>query len=220
MLLAAAAVPASAQAATSCDPLDKAGCLLPFPNDAFTRADKSTPIHRRLAVRNALMPKNNKGKPIDAAPYNAFDGFSPGSTILTKVPGLDTPKALAKTNPVGLAKLSRYTAKSAPVLVVDENSGKRWPIWVELDSNATSAKNRLLEIHPTKNFLEGHTYVVALRNLKRANGKRIGASSAFAKLRAARKPGARYAAIFKPLTKAKVKRDKSLFLAWDFTVAS
>ena len=218
--LAAVAAPGSAHAATKCDPLDKAACLLPFPNDAFTRADKSTPTHRRLALRNALMPKNAKGKPISATPYNAFDGFSPGSAILTKVNGLDTPKALARTNPVGLFKLSRYTAKNAPVLVVDEKTGARWPIWVELDSNAASAKDRVLEIHPSRNFLEGHTYVVILRNLKRANGKRVDAGSAFAKLRASRKPGARYAAIFKALAKAKVKRDRSLFLSWDFTVAS
>jgi hypothetical protein len=213
-------LPASAHAATKCDALDKAACLLPFPNDAFTRADKSTPTHRRLALRNALMPKNSKGKPIASAPYDAFDGFSPGSVILTKVNGLDTPKALAKTNPVGLSRISRYTAKNAPVVVIDEKTGKRWPIWVELDSNASSAKDRLVEIHPAKNLLEGHTYVVALRNLKRASGKAIGAGGAFAKLRAARKPGARYGTIFKALAKAKVKRDKSLFLAWDFTVAS
>src|SRR3954454_11840507 len=97
-----------------------AACLPPSPNSAFTRADKTTSTHRRVALSNALMPRNNKGKPIAAAPYNAFDGFSPGSAILAKVGGLDTPKALAKTNPVGLSKLSRYTAKSAPVLVVDE----------------------------------------------------------------------------------------------------
>jgi hypothetical protein len=220
LLLAALVAPAAAQAATSCDPLDKAACLLPFPNDAFTRADKSTKTGRRLALRSALMPRNVKGKPIDPTPYNAFDGFSPGAVILTKVKGLDTTAALKRTNPVGLFKLSRYTAKSAPVLVVDEKTGKRWPIWAELDSNATSAKNRLVEIHPSRNFLEGHTYVVVLRNLKRANGKRIDAGSAFAKLRSTSKPGARYARIFKALAKAKVKRDRSLFLTWDFTVAS
>src|SRR3954465_7658201 len=59
-----------------------------------------------------------------------------------------------------------------------------------------------------------------LRNLKRANGSRIAPPGGFAKLRAAAKPGCRYAAIFKALSKAKVKRDKSLFLAWDFTVVS
>jgi hypothetical protein len=218
--LVATVAPPSAGAATRCDPLDRAACLLPFPNDAFTRADKSTRTGKRLALRAALMPKNDKGKPIAPAPYNAFDGFSPGSVILTKVKGLDTPKALAKTNPVGLSRLSRYRAKNAPILVIDEKSGRRWPIWAELDSNAKAARDRLLEVHPSKNFLEGHTYVVVLRNLKRASGRRIAAGKAFAKLRGARKPGKRYTRIFKALKKAKVKRNASLFLAWDFTVAS
>jgi hypothetical protein len=220
VLCPAVLLPAASRAATQCDPLDKAACLLPFPNDAFTRADKSTDTGRRLALRVALMPRNDKKKPIDPAPYNAFDGFSPGSVILTKVPGLDTPRALKKTNAVGLADISRYKAPNAPVVVIDEKTGTRWPIWVELDSNATSARARLVEIHPARNFLEGHTYVVALRGLKNAAGKRIGAARAFARLRAARKPGTRYKRIFKALAKAHVKRDRSLFLAWDFTVAS
>src|SRR3954468_12132244 len=220
LAVAALTLPASATAATQCDPLDKAACLLPFPNDAFTRADKSTGTGRRVRLPAALMPRNNKKKPIDPAPYNAFDGFSPGSVILTKVPGLDTPKALKRTNAVGLADISRYTAKNAPVIVIDEKTGKRSPIWVELDSNATSARQRLVEIHPAKNFLEGHTYVVVLRGLRKANGKRIAAGRPFVRVRAARKPGARFKRIFKALGKARVKRDKSLFLAWDFTVAS
>ena len=91
---AALALSASAHAATRCDPLDKAACLLPFPNDAFTRAEKSTTTGRRLALRTALMPRNAKGKPIDPAAYNSVDGFSPGSVILTKVKGLDTTAAL------------------------------------------------------------------------------------------------------------------------------
>ena len=224
LLTLVAAAPAGAATASpkgpGCDRLDDAACLLPFPNDAFTRADKSAKTRRRLALKASQMPRNVNGKPIDPAPYNAFDGFSPGSTILTKVRGLDTPAALARTNPVGLSDISRYTAKSAPVLVIDEKTGKRWPIWVEIDSNAATARDRLLEIHPARNFLEGHPYVVVLRNLKRSNGKRIAAGKAFAKLRGARKPGARYKRIFKALGKAKVKRDRSLFLAWDFTVAS
>ena len=87
-LVAATLLPGAAQAATKCDPLDKAACLLPFPNDAFTRTDHESATGRRLAFRAALMPRNDKGKPIAPAPYNAFDGFSPGSVILTKVPGL------------------------------------------------------------------------------------------------------------------------------------
>jgi hypothetical protein len=197
-------VPAAAQAAATPK-------LLPFPSNAYTKADRSTKTKRRLDLKQADMPRNAKGKAIDAKPYNAFDGFSPGSAILAKVKGLDTPQALAKTDPVGLEDLSRYTQKNAPVLVIDEKTGKRWQIWVEIDSNATTATDRLLEIHPAKNFLEGHTYVVVLRNLKRSNGKRI----------AQRKPRHQATrAIVKALTKAKVKRNRALYDAWDFTVAS
>src|SRR4051812_46452038 len=206
----------TAAAASKCDPLDNAACLLPFPNDAFTRADKTSDTGRRLALRAALMPRNDKGKPIAPAPYGAFDGFSPGSVILTKVAGL----SIARTKPVGLSDISRYTAKNAPIVVIDEKTGKRWPIWAELDVNAKAAKDRLLEIHPAKNFLEGHTYVVALRRLKNAKGQQIPNRRAFLKLLAARKPPARYKRIFKALRKAHVKLDGSLFLAWDFTVAS
>src|SRR3954470_21770320 len=197
-LLAASVLPPVAQAATKCDPFDKAACLLPFPNDAFTRADKTSDTGRRLALRAALMPRNDKGKPIDPAPYNAFDGFSPGSVLLTKVPGL----SLARTKPVGLSDISRYTAKNAPIVVIDEKTGKRWPIWAELDSNAKRAKNRLLEIHPAKNFLEGHRYVVALRGLKDAKGRRIPNRRPFVRVLSARKPPARWKRTFKALAKA------------------
>jgi hypothetical protein len=218
------AAPAAAFTASpkgkGCDRLDDAACLLPFPNDAFTRADKSTFTGRRLAFRSSQMPRNAQGKPIDPGPFAAFDGFSPGSVILTKVKGLDTPVALQRTDAVGLSDISRYTDPRAPVMVLDEKTGKRWPIWVELDSNAATARDRLLEIHPARNFLAGHTYVVVLRGLKNAHGRRIAAGRAFAKLRAARKPGARYARIFKVLSRAHVQRDARLYLAWDFTVAS
>jgi hypothetical protein len=206
------AVPATAGAATP--------HLLPFPNDAFTKKDAKTKTGLRLNFRAAQMPRNAKGVGIDPAPLNAFDGFSPGSVILAKVPGLDTEKALARTNAVGLSDLSRYTAKDAPALLIDAANGKRHPIWVELDSQAKSAKARLVEIHPAKNLLEGHRYVVVLRNLKASNKKPIKAARAFAKVRDAKRSDARYTRIWKTLKKAKVARDKSLYLTWDFTVAS
>jgi hypothetical protein len=220
------AVPASAHAATAppsgpgCDRLDDAACLLPFPNDAFTKADKKSPTGRVVALRTSQMPRNAKGKAIDATGWKGLDGFSPGSVILTKVPALQTDGALKKTGAVSLSDLSTYTAKDAPVLVVDARTGKRWPIWAELDANA-KAGSRLLEIHPAKNFLEGHRYVVVLRSLKRADGSAIRAGKRFAALRDRKgSAGRRYDAIFKTIKKAGVKRDRRLFLAWDFTVAS
>ncbi|HET6507291.1 MAG TPA: hypothetical protein VFG42_10920 [Baekduia sp.] len=208
----AAHAASSPVAAPGCDRLDDAACLLPFPNDAFRK-------NGQVALKTSQMPRNAKGKAIDASGWKGLDGFSPGSVILTKVPAIQTDAALKKTGAVSLSALSKYSAKSAPVIVWDATSGKRWPIWAELDNNAKTG-NRLLEIHPAKNFLEGHRYVVILRSLKRANGSAIRAGARFAKLRDAKKPGTRYARIFKDLKKAGVKKDKSLFLTWDFTVAT
>jgi hypothetical protein len=184
--------------------------LLPFPSDAYTVKDGSTPTGRHLAFTTAQMPRNKQGKPIDPAPYRALDGFSPGSVILARVPGLDTPAALKRTNPVGLTDVSKYTRSAAPVLVVDARTGKRWPIWAELDSNAKSASQRLLEIHPARNLLEGHRYVVVLRSLRRADGTRI----------AAPRSRALPSRLRSTLRKAKVSTGRTLYAAWDFTVAS
>jgi hypothetical protein len=140
--------------------------------------------------------------------------------ILTRVPGLDSDAALKRTGAVSLSDLSAYSKRDAPVLVVDATTGKRWPIWVEVDANATKSRNRLIEIHPARNFLEGHRYVVVLRRLRRADGSAIPAGKRFANLRDGRSPGARYASIFRTLKRARVARDRSLFLTWDFTVAS
>jgi hypothetical protein len=226
LALVLAAPTSAAHAATAspsgpgCDRLDDAACLLPFPNDAFTKADKKSATGRAVALSTSQMPRNAKGKAIDPAGWKGLDGFSPGSVVLTKVPGLDTDGALKKTGATSLSDLSTYTAKSAPVLVVDAKTGKRWPIWAELDNNAKKGY-RLLEVHPARNFLEGHRYVVVLRDLKRADGSAIRAGRRFAGVRDAKgSAGARYDAIFKVLKKAGVKRDKSLFLTWDFTVAS
>ena len=119
---AALVVPSTAAHAASspvgergCDRLDDAACLLPFPNDAFRQGGK-------VALRTAQMPRNKDGKAIDAAGWKGLDGFSPGSVILAKVPGIQTDAALKKTGAVSLSALSKYTAKSAPVIVWDATS--------------------------------------------------------------------------------------------------
>src|SRR5215210_3111704 len=99
----ACAAPLPAHVATAdpagagCDRLDDAACLLPFPNDAFTRPDPTSATGRRLAFQAHQMPRNSSGTAIDPLPLNALDGFSPGSVILTRVPGLDNAAALART---------------------------------------------------------------------------------------------------------------------------
>src|SRR5690606_2817604 len=117
---------------------DPAVCMSPFPDNYYTLAG-DTETGRRINFTEAAMPKNNQGSPIDPAPYRDSDGFSQGQTISVKVPGLDNAAALAQTNPVGLADPSRYLAPNAPVIVLDARTRERHPVWVEIDSNATTA---------------------------------------------------------------------------------
>src|SRR3954451_15142142 len=210
VLLISLAAPAAAQA--SCDDLDPSACLLPFPNDSFTRADPSTPTGRRVDFSLLDMPRNVAGKPIDPTDWNRADGFSPGSLIVTKVPGLD----LAKTGAVPITDLARAYDPDAPIVLLDADTGKRALIWSELDMSVPAADRTLL-VRPGKNLAEGHRYIVALRDLRDASGKVIPAQNPFAALRD--KPDARYRRIFRTLGRHGI-RSRSLYLAWDFTVAS
>src|SRR5512135_743654 len=179
----AATVPASAGLGTAtptlrrpCDPMDPALCLLPFPNDRFTRPDPTTATGLRIDFSPLEMPRNVAGKPIDPTEWNRQDGFSPGSMILTFVPGLDLHRTWGTAGMTGdpriggpndprdqVADISRYLAADAPILVIDAQTGQRWPFWSELDMNAsTKANQRLLIVRPAVNFTEGHTYLVAL----------------------------------------------------------
>ncbi|MQA74681.1 MAG: hypothetical protein GEU88_10135 [Solirubrobacterales bacterium] len=202
-------------------------CLMPFPDDYYTVKDKASPTRRRVELTDAAMPRNSSGQPIAAAPYNLNDGFSPGQAITLKVPGLDTPQALAATDPVGLADLGRYSDERAPVVVVDMTTGERWPIWVEIDSNASTPERTALLIHPAKNFAAGHRYAVAMRDLTDGAGKELGPPEGFryyrddlpSKERVVNQQRKRFEQVFRALRKAKIKR-KDLYLAWDFTVAS
>src|SRR3954447_7734872 len=85
-LLAALITPTAAQAKPS---------LLPWPNDALTKRDKTTDTGRRLNLPKAAMPRNKDGTPIDPTDMNRADGFSPGSMIIVSVPGLNTAAALS-----------------------------------------------------------------------------------------------------------------------------
>jgi hypothetical protein len=202
-------------------------CLMPFPDDYYTVADPSTATGRRVDLKTAATPANVSGQHVAAGPYNLNDGFSPGQSIVLKVPGLDTPAALAATDPVQLNHLGRYSEADTPVVVIDAATGERIPIWVELDSNATSPEKTALMINPAVNFASGHRYIVALRNLKSGDGSTIPAPEGFRYYRdelpssepAIEAQRGRFEAIFDALRGAQVRRS-NLYLAWDFTVAT
>ncbi len=181
---------------------------------------------RRVHLPREAMPTNTEGSRIKVKEYNRNDGFSPGSDIVVRVPGLDNPTALAQTNPAPLTDMSEAFRPNAPIVVIDAQTHERRLIWAELDSNAPNAASTTLLIHPGKNFTEGHRYIVAMRNLKNQNGNTLAAPTWFKLLRD-REPlppdqqsqKARYDSIFKSLGQAGIQRS-NLYMAWDFTVMS
>ena len=210
-----------------CDPIDPAACMLPFPNDFFTKADPSTPTGRRVDFNVAVMPRNVAGVPIDPTDYNRADGFSPGQQITTKVPGLDNFDAFRNTGSVPITDLARTYDPDAPIVVINADTLERHLIWTELDSNAAADEDRVLLIRPGVNFDEGGRYIVALRNLKDRDGNTIEAQPAFKAIRdgepttdaAIEDRRAHLNGVMGTLEAAGIPRG-DLYLAWDFTVAS
>jgi hypothetical protein len=226
ILAALAGAGPAAAAAADCQPFAKKSCLLPFPSNLFTKRDKSSVTGLRVHLPAGAMPVNGKRSRVGVAAYDRSDGFSPGSSIIVHVSGLDNARAFSRTGAATLANMGRSLRKRQPIVVIDERTGKRQLIWSELDANQTSAQDINLLIHPGKNLVEGHTYVVVLRNLRAAGGKLIKAPAWFERLRdgrrlprAERSQHARYARIFAALKRARIGRS-NVYEAWDFTVAS
>jgi hypothetical protein len=237
--------PVPVENADRCDFLDPAVCLQPFPNDYFTKDDPSSATGKRLNLNEQSMPANTDGVHIDPTDMNRADGFSPGNLITIKIPGLDTPAAFDNTGFVSEDDLHSYDDPNQPVVVVNAETGERQPIWAELDSNPTSVDPGddgpgginanpgntgpvNLIIRPARNFDFGERYIVALRNLRNADDQPIEAPIGFRVYRddditdqpevEGRRP--HMESIIDTLTsKAGVDR-KSLYMAWDFTVAS
>src|ERR1700736_2286277 len=212
--------------AADCQLFGQAACLLPFPNNLFTKRDRSTATGLRVQLPAAAMPANTGGQAISVAEFDRNDGFSPGSSLVVHVPGLDNQQAFQHTGAVGLADMAQAFSRRQPIVVIDARSGHRQLIWSELDANATAPQNTNLLIHPGKNFAEGHTYIVALRKLRDSSGNPISAPTWFQLLRDRQPPPpdershrARYSHIFKSLERAGIGRH-DLYEAWDFTIAS
>ena len=209
--------------AARCEFLDPTECLLVWPSDHLTEADPTTDTGRRLALDPASMPRNVQGVPIDPTELNRSDGFSPGTMIVTRVPGID----LARTGAPPIGDLSQSLAEASPMVIVDAETGERHPFWAELDAGAATDEDRALMLRPAVNFEEGRRYVVALRRLQDGSGATIPANPVFATYRdgvptdvphvEARRPAME--SVFATLADAGVARD-DLYLAWDFTVAS
>ncbi|HUP92967.1 MAG TPA: hypothetical protein VM074_12035 [Solimonas sp.] len=149
------------------------------------------------------------------------------------------------TGAVPLGDLSQFDAPDAAVQVLEVpdnllEAPQRQLVWAEIDLNAGKllpnqgvtgllpGKPALI-VRPARNFTEGKRYVVVLRRLVDDAGAPIPAGPAF---RACRDLAAGLlpplmqrcaqleADVFPVLERAGIPRDDSLYLAWDFTIAS
>ena len=205
-----------------CDFLDTGDCLFPFPSDYLTKSDPTTDTGRRVHFAVATMPKNVLLVPVTPTDYNLNDGFSPGSTILLQIPGVD----LTQTGAAPITDVERSLDPGAPVVLVNASTLAHHLMWVEQDSNAIPATQATI-IHPAINLDEETRYIVALRQIKNAGGAVIPPSATFLAYRDNTPTGdpviearrAHMEELFTTLAAAGVPRN-DLYLAWDFTVAS
>jgi hypothetical protein len=225
-----------------CDFLDPSACLYPFPNDFFTVADGTTDTGLRVNFETAIMPRcvgaagsscpTPNGQNMDATPYNLNDGFSPGSMILTRVPGVD----LGMTGTAPITDIAQSLDPNTPIVLVNATTLAHHPMFVELDANAATVNQplpapdgsrRSLIVRPAVNLDDGTRYIVALRDMKDSCGNVITPNADFLAYRdniptgdpvkEARRP--HMESLFTTLAAAGVPR-ANLYLAWDFTVAS
>ena len=161
--------------AANCDFIAEPGnalCLLPFPDDYYTRPDASSPTGRRVDLNTegdaGQRARASTSTPPPTTPPTAS---APARRSCSRCPGSTPPPTSARPARCRSTTSASTGAPNAPVVVIDASTGKRWPIWVEIDSNAADPAKAALEIHPAVNFASGHRYIVALRNLRNAAGE-------------------------------------------------
>jgi len=149
-------------------------CLLPWPNDAFTKASSTTATGRLLNLGATSTPANTAGVHINPSYQNLNDGFSPGSTVLIAVPNLSVAQSgLATSTTIGASGCTaagQLTNAAAPVVLLDVTAQRCVPYFAELDAQEPTAANKLLLIHPAKAFTEGDRIDVVLRSLRDGSG--------------------------------------------------
>src|SRR5262245_51626361 len=204
-----------------CDPLVPEQCLLPLPNDYFT-VRRDTKTGRKVAFVQDALPANVGGTHMNPDELNRLDGFSPGSALLLWMPAAD----LVRSGAPPITDIERSLADDSPIVVIDTRSGRRWPVWAEMDSNSPAGQQALV-IRPATNFLEGHRYVVGVRGIVDGTGTPLAASPAFLAYRQGlcttdvrfESRRGRMERIMKTLQRAGVTRE-DLQIAWEFTIGS
>ncbi|MGZ3426254.1 MAG: hypothetical protein ACXVCV_06370, partial [Polyangia bacterium] len=206
-------------ATTGCDPLVPEQCGFPFPSSVWLVDDAATPTGHHVLFGKQTLPQQ-RSKLTDPTPWTASDGFSPGQTALTYLPGA-TATGLADENHLAMS----MTADS-PTILLDTATGALVPHIGEIDMSATRDGERSLMIRPVVRLSDSTRYIVAVRRVVDAAGAPIAPSPAFRALRdggsfadrSIEPRRALYADIFARLAAVGVDRS-DLQIAWDYSTA-
>lgn len=206
-----------------CDITQTDLCLLPYPNDYFMRDDPATPTGKRVNFDVMAMPTNQKGKAIDPTEFNRSDGFSIAGTLITRVEGID----LAVTGAASIVDMGASLDPEAPIQLLHAQTGERQMIWAELDQNPAPGEPQALIIHAAQALENGQRYIVALQNLRDADGERLTPEPAFrvyqeaipSDIPALESRRAHFESLFASLEDTGIARE-ALYQAWDFTTMS
>jgi hypothetical protein len=209
-----AVTPAVTASAGACDPADPAACLLPWPNDRFTRPDTTTETGLRIDLPADGTPSNMDGTPIGVDEWNRNDGFSPAAMPMTVIPGLDPEaSALAPVTDIGAS-----LAADSSLILLDTGTGERVLAWAELDSSGGDPDNRALMIVPAAALTEGSEFLVALRDLVDTDGEAILPNPTYLERMAA--PADQHDAATRDALVSAGLDPADMTIAWTFTVAS
>ncbi len=209
--------------AAACDPLVPTQCGYPFPSNVYLTDDATTATKKRVAIPKEAMPLSTSMGRIDPAMVAGSDGFSPGQTILTHLPGA-TVTGLPTQDTLALS-----VTTASPTILLNADTGELVPHWAELDEELTNEADtdRAFLIRPVVRLADATRYIVAIRNVKDANGRALAPTPVFQALRdgtASCDPSVAlrqslYADIFAKLKAAGID-PSDLQLAWDYSTAS
>lgn len=205
-----------------CDPLVPTQCGYPFPSNVYLADDPTMPTGKHVMFGATTLPRAS-GKVVDPAILADRDGFSPGSTLLTHLPGA-TATGLPTQDTLPLS-----ITTDSPTIVLDAETGELVPHFSEIDMSfgEDEALDRAFLIRPVVRLRDSARYIVAIRHVVSEGGEALAPSATFQALRDGTElcePSVAlrrelYADIFAKLEAAGIGRG-DLQLAWDFSTAS
>lgn len=206
-----------------CDPMVPTQCGFPFPSNAYLVDDPYRPTGKRVAFGRTTLPGYTPSTHLDPIWWRESDGFSPGSNILTHLPGATVTGLPTQDD------IDRSLGPDSPTILLDTETGERVPHFAEIDQALVdeAAEDRAFILRPVVRLADARRYIVAIRNVVDGDGKVVPPSPVFEALRdgtescepSVGRRRALYADIFERLAKVGVKK-KELQIAWDFSTAS